>query len=391
MSYKSAYCNYLIIVLLSLSYSVFSQVKVYHVTQDVDLSDKQGVFYTLPRTVITVEVLVNKTEYYAGPYAAYAGKYLDLENVSTNDYNEYAISEIRLGSKSEPDPLHYYFAEFDSKAIKKNMAMVFTMSEAGLISGLDGNVQKPAIEENVSRLLDRENVYSGLFKYSAETNLYEKADTVIRKVVVDTVTVEKKYLDKKWVEKSTEQKAVEAANMVTKLRDNRFNLLTGYQEVAFDAGTMAYMDKQLKTLEDEYLSLFIGITVKKTLHYTFTVVPDPETDYSVIPIFVFSERTGVKEINAAGGEKINLKITVTDSLTNLKYVNDERNKSDKRDNGFCYRIPVSAKVSIELNNDLKASGIYQIAQFGSVSYLPPTISSVEFYPETGGVKNIIIE
>jgi len=70
---------------------------------------------------------------------------------------------------------------------------------------------------------------------------------------------------------------------------------------------------------------------------------------------------------------------------------NEREKSYKGDRGFSYRIPVMAKVSIEVNNDLKSSGVFPIAQFGSVTYLPSTISSVQFFPETGGIKNVIIE
>ncbi len=89
--------------------------------------------------------------------------------------------------------------------------------------------------------VEAESEYAGLFVFQAETNLYEKTDTVIRKVVVDTVTVEKMYFEKKWVEKSTEKKAVEAANMISKIRENRFNLITGYHEIAFDAGTMSYI------------------------------------------------------------------------------------------------------------------------------------------------------
>jgi hypothetical protein len=368
-----------------------AQVKVHHVIEGVNLNEKQGIYYALPRTVIRVDLTVNKTEYYAGPYAAYAGKYLDLENVSTNDYNEYLITEVSLDAGSEPDPEQFYFAEFDDKTIKESSAMLFSLSEAGLVTGLNSSLLKEDMKQNISKFEDKENVYAGLFNYSAETNLYERADTVIKKVVVDTVTVEKKYLDRKWVEKSTEQKAVEAANMVTKLRENRFNLLTGYQEVAFDAGTMAYMDKQLKMLEDEYLSLFIGITIKKTLHYTFTVLPDPEYDYSVIPVFVFSERSGVKDVSAPGGEKINLKIELSDPLANVMAANESREKSYKGDKGFCYRVPITAKVSIDVSSDLKATGTYQIAQFGSVTYLPTTISSVQFFPETGGLKNVIIE
>jgi hypothetical protein len=382
---------FLLIIIAMSIVPALAQVKVYHVTEGVNLNEKQGVYYALPRTVIKVNLTVNKTEYYAGPYAAYAGKYLDLENVSTNDYNEYLITEVSLDSGSEPDPEQFYFAEFDDKTIKESSAMLFSLSEAGLVTGLNSSLLKEDIKQNISKFVDKENVYAGLFNYSAETNLYERADTVVKKVVVDTVTVEKKYLDRKWVEKSTEQKAVEAANMVTKLRENRFNLLTGYQEVAFDAGTMAYMDKQLKTLEDEYLSLFIGITIKKTLHYTFTVLPDPEYDYAVIPVFVFSERSGIKDVTAAGGEKINLKIELSDPLANLMAANESRDKSYKGDKGFCYRVPITAKVSIDISGDLKATGSYQLAQFGSVTYLPTTISSVQFFPETGSLKNVIIE
>jgi hypothetical protein len=391
MIYKLFWRVNLFIIAASGNLPVNAQVKVFHVTQGTNLNEKQGIYYSLPRTLIRVDITVDKTEYYAGPYAAFAGKYLDLENVSTNDYNEYAITEVKLSSVAEPDPNQFYFAEFDDKTIKEGSGMLFSLSEAGLVSGIDGNVLKKDVKENISKFYDKDNAYADLFSYSAETNLYEKADTVIRKVVVDTVTVEKKYLDKKWVEKSTEQKAVEAANMVTKVRENRFNLVTGYQEVAFDAGTMAYMDKQLRILEDEYLSLFIGITVKKTLHYSFSVYPDPEHEFNVIPVFVFSERLGIKDVTAAGGEKINLKINLSDPLAGINAVNSEREKSFKGDKGFFYRIPVSAYVSLDVNNDLKASGIYQLAQFGSVTYLPATISSVQFHTETGGIKNLIIE
>lgn len=369
----------------------YAQIKVSHITDGVDLEGKSGLLYILPRTLIKVDITVNKTEYYAGPYAAYAGKYLDLENVSTNDYNEFAISEVKLSSMSEPDPAHFYFAEFDAKSVKKGSAMLLSLTEAGLITGFDGNAEKSKIEERITHLSDIQNIYAGLFGYSAETNLYERADTITKKVVVDTVTVEKKYVDKKWVEKSTEQKASEAAKMVTKLRDNRINLLTGYQEVAFDAGTMAYMDKQIKTLEDEYLSLFIGITVNKTLHYTFTILPESNTDFSEIPVFVFSDRTGIKDKSSPGGDLIKLKINLADSLGVISSAIDRKNKEAKGEKGFSYRIPAMARVSVEINSDLKSSGVFPISQFGVVDYLPPSFTNVRFSKETGGVMNVIIE
>jgi len=366
-----------------------AQVKVYHVAEGTNLTDKKGMYYALPQTLIKVDITVKKKEYFAGPYADYAGKYLDLENVSTSDYSEYTITEVGLTTISRPDPAHYYFAEFDDKTIKESSAMLFSLNEAGLVSGLDGNILKSTVKENITKVSDTQDAYTGLFRYSAETNMFEKTDTIISKVVVDTVTIVKKYLDRKWVEKTTEQKAVEAANMVTKIRENRFNLLTGYHEVAFDAGTMGYMANELKILEDEYLSLFTGIIIEKTLHYSFTILPELENETAGIPVFVFSERSGIKEPNSAGGEKIYLKIESSGLPSAMISINKEREKT--ADQGFCYRVPVTANVGLEINSDLKAYGTFQIAQFGSVTSLPSTISSVQFFPETGAIRNVIIE
>jgi len=370
---------------------VFAQVTVYHVDESLNVKDKNGVFYALPQTLIKVEISVIKTEHYAGPYSEFAGKYLDLEDVATNDYDEYAIIDVKLTNLAEPDPDQYYFAEFDEKTLKEDEAILFSLSEAGLASGINGTVSKKDIKESMTARIDTEDAYSGMFLYQAETNLYEKTDTSIRKVVVDTVTVEKMYFEKKWVEKSTEQKAVEAANMVSKLRENRFNLITGYHEIAYEAGTMSYMDQELQRMESEYLSLFTGIKIQKTLNYSFIVIPELTEDNTPIPVFVFSERSGIKDIGSAGGEKIYLDIETLMDNQQLSALTANRSQADKSNQGFYYRLPVSTKVSIEVGDDIKVEEVYQIAQFGTVTFLPATVSTVQFHPKTGGVKNILIE
>ena len=66
-------------------------------------------------------------------------------------------------------------------------------------------------------------------------------------------------LKRTMVEKSPEQKAREAADFISKIKEDRFNLLTGYQEVSYNQETLEYMDTQLKLLEKEYMKLFTGI------------------------------------------------------------------------------------------------------------------------------------
>lgn len=51
-------------------------------------------------------------------------------------------------------------------------------------------------------------------------------------------------------------KAREAADMISRIRESRFNLITGYQETNFSRETMEYMDKNLQRMLQDYISLF---------------------------------------------------------------------------------------------------------------------------------------
>ena len=367
------------------------QVKVYPVKSGTEPGDKPGIFYALPQTWIKVDIIVNKTEYLAGPYAEFAGKYLDLENVSTNDYSEYIISDVNLSTLAVPDPDNYYFVEIDDKTLKENKSVLITLSESGLASGVNGSLSETATKELTKGMIGEKSAYQDLFRYFAETNLYEKSDTVIRKVLVDTISVEKMYLEKRWVEKSSEQKAVEAANKISKIRESRYNLITGYQEIPNDAGAIAYMDQELKNLENEYMSLFAGITIEKTIRYSFTVLPGKDDFSGKIPVCIFSERSGVKDLNASGGERIYINFKTTEISQSLISAIKAREQVAKDNHGFYYRIPATSQVTLEVNDDMVLRGNFQIAQFGTVSYLPPTITAVQFHTETGGIKNLILE
>ncbi|MBM3437151.1 MAG: DUF4831 family protein, partial [Bacteroidetes bacterium] len=48
-----------------------SQIKAYRVTDGINLSDKKGIYYALPQTLLKVDITVEKKEYFAGPYADY--------------------------------------------------------------------------------------------------------------------------------------------------------------------------------------------------------------------------------------------------------------------------------------------------------------------------------
>jgi len=374
-------------IILMISSDINAQINVQHVTGGLNISNKQGLFYSLPQTAIQVDITINKTTNFAGPYADYAAKYLDLENVISTDQNKYEITEASMSTYAVPDPAQYYFIEFGDKA-KDEKALLLSLSESGLIMGVSSKTAKSAVKK---MLTDKIESDFDMFSYFAESNLHETTDTIIRKVVVDTVTVEKMYFDKRWVEKSDEQKAVEAANMISKIRESRYNLLIGYQEVAYDAGSISYMDKELKQMEQEYLSLFTGITISKVLHYTFSVIPNPASESSLIPVFVFSDRTGIKDVNASGGEKIYLRVSPSSTTDQIQNTIASLTDPAKSENGFYYRIPEVVTLSLELSNDIKIDEQFYLSQYGQVSVLPPSISTVQFHETTGSIKSIVVE
>ena len=153
---------------------------------------------------------------------------------------------------------------------------------------------------------------------------------------------------------------------------------------------MAYMDKQLVKMEEEFLSLFTGVTYQKHLSYTIAVNPSGEPAGSSMPVFVFSERSGVKDASASGGEKVSMSIEPLGDFGTIRSISDQRNGSGSN-HGFYYRIPVMAKVRLAISNDINAEGVFPISQLGAVAYLPPEVTSVQFHPETGAVKTILLD
>ncbi|GAB4316991.1 MAG: hypothetical protein Kow00127_08630 [Bacteroidales bacterium] len=363
---------------------VSGQVNVRRITSNMDPGDAQGLIYALPETRLRVDLEVRKVEYIAGPYAAYAAKFLDMEDVVTSDYDEYSIVDASISAVPVPDFQQLYFAEFTDKLSKEGQSVMMALTDAGLafqVSG-SGGLQKGQGAASLTMLND--TVQKDIFRYFAEKSIYQTYDTIIRRVVVDTITVEKMYLDKKWVARTDEEKAREAADKITQIRQARYNLISGYQEIPYEASTVAYMDTQLQKMEKEYMTLFTGISLTKTFHYTFFVTPKP--DEPTLPVCVFSERSGIRPVGASGGRTLNLHLSATSDVSMLTQLAAKRESVNSDARGFYYRIPVITQVSLELSNDLKVQGYFPVSQFGAVTYLPPSVTQLEFYESTGGIR-----
>jgi hypothetical protein len=356
---------------------------------------KEGVFFALPRTVVNINVKIDRIENYKGPYADFAMKLLGLKNVVSANTVDYKISEITITTSAEPDPDQYYFMDPGEKSSKSEAAGMITLSNSGVILGtipaaLDQAGEAILIKsQDQSDKNEEKDQFGELFKYSADVSVFEKVDTIIRKINLDTITVERQFYKRTVVEKSPEQKAKEAADFISKIKENRFNLLSGTQEVNYNQETLEYMDTQLKTMEKEYLKLFTGISLYKSLNFSYKYIPVPNQINKEIPIFKFLRSKGIIDLDESGGKIVTIKIQ---RVGNTNSVADYLNKAQKttKTQGLTYRIPEVARVTVKYDETIQETQCL-INQLGVVASLPAGKWKVIYHKETGGIKGLEVQ
>ncbi len=183
----------------------FAQINVLKIDNNTSPQTKEGIFYSLPRTVVKVEVTIDRVENYKGPYADYALRFLGLKNVVPANTIEYKIGEISITTSAEPDPDQYYFIELGEKISKGEKAGILSLTDAGVILGTLNDGSDSAASGMVKSLPapaeGERDAFGELFKYSADVSVFEKVDTIIRKFNIDTMTVERQYYKRTMVEK----------------------------------------------------------------------------------------------------------------------------------------------------------------------------------------------
>ncbi len=349
---------------------------------------KEGVYYALPRTHVTVDVSVVKTQSFRGPFAGYASRYLGMENVIRENSSSYEIRDIKISTFFEPDPDQFYFVEFMESGQQDDRQIMMELTEAGLIVDVNSPSEFNASGRMTYTMDEESNDYSKTFKYFPDQNLYEKVDTIIQQITQDTITIERKILKRKMVEKSTEQKAKEAADFILKVRDQKMNLITGYQETPYSKETLEYMYKELENIENDYMRLFTGLKTTQVLNYRYSYLP-PSNIYNIEePLFRFSTRHGVVDADFDDGQMVYLQVErQRNAHKMLEHIKSNFNAEQEK-NGFYYRMPEYARLTIKLGIVPKAEALYPISQFGVVNSLPAAYNKIRFYPSTGMIRTI---
>jgi hypothetical protein len=382
--YKIALLGLILIAITGCS----PKINVVKVSNAGEPSSKTGFYYALPRNYIKIDVVVNETELIKGPYADFAEKYLGLTNVINSSSTSYEISEYKIFCLSEPDPLHYYHVELPMILCKHMHDFKMQLTESGLIMNTTRLSDSVRLEKRSYTTEESENVYPDIFKSYTDPNLFEKLDTIIEKVKQDTGTIEKMTIKRSMVAKTPDQKAKDAADFIIKVKENRFNLISGFQEVNYDKETFQIMNNELEKLENEYRKLFTGISFTKKITYSFIYVPSETKTSDTAALFKFSKLKGVLDASNGYGESVYLKINTAGLTDSLKSFADKKSALELKSHGLYYRIPDYADVSIYFHSTDNLSARFLIPQFGVICSMPPNFNRYVFFPNTGAVNKV---
>ncbi len=330
-----------------------------------------GFYYSLPRTLLQVDLTVEKIEQIRGPLAEYTENYLGTNDFITSNSNSYKVLNLNIKTLYEADPNQVYYVQFPIERSKEEKVFTFQLSELGTLLAFD---HEESPEEQSQPTVDQTIIVmegSDDFQFHPDYHRKKKTDTITRKITIDTVSIERFLFKTSWVDKSTEDKANEAALQIANIRDARFNLLTGYQEVNYGE-SMKYMDYQLSKMESKYLELFLGKEVKTYENHSVYYLPKKNTVDGVL-------------LNLAGNSNVEISVTPRGNTALVPEAgSDVTNK-------LFYRIPEMVDIEISYNGIVLHRSSIPISQLGVVAAAPLTNTRTQFDPQTGSLTKIVRE
>lgn len=320
-------------------------------SQAVFAQDPAGaVVYSLPSTTLTFDVEAVQENFYAGPYAKYAAKYLGIQ-VREEDQTTCHISKVTMTPFIEADQAHRFVLDVPAASA----ASFLQLSSQGLIAFSDGSLGESGVWRFPSAGkgdFSDKGVVSNLL--TEETTLYRNGNTSYNHVSVQQNMV---------VEKSPEKRAAETAEIIFGLRKKRVQIITGDTDATYSGAAMGAAIDEITRLEKEYMTLFTGYSEFKDLHTRFEVVPQVGEVQKYVA-FRISETAGLVEADDLSGSPVVLELIPDDIASAATAVKPSKGTF------ATIRIPAICKVKLYKGADVLLQSRVPVYQLGIESYYP---------------------
>ncbi|MDO5570610.1 MAG: DUF4831 family protein [Bacteroidales bacterium] len=320
-----------------------------------------GLAYSLPTTMLEVEVQTTKISVKAGPYYKYAEKYLGVQEIVTEDMVTWELNSISLTPYSKPNKDESYVVKF-----KSGNPPSFYLTTDGILWSINSEPKQMAYpqQENIQADKKNENPY---YTVLSEEQLSAG---------------------------STAKMAEVAAKQIYRIRESKLNILTGdVDQLPADGESFKLIISQLEEQEAALTAMFIGTTKKEYITKKIQITPGTKDSKEIL--FRFSKYLGVVNSDDLGGAPIYLDYKVVENLSELTE-EQKKEKEKNKNKGVAYLLPGKAKVNILSGNKSLAESEIQVAQLGSVYQFPSNIfddkkmpAKALFNPISGGIIEVI--
>lgn len=311
--------------------------------------------YYLPQDVLLVDFTLQRTVYTPGPYAEYASQLLGVEPPSLQEATTWTILSVEISRSREPDRQQPFLVR---GYVPRSLGELHVLPEGALIPATweqDASLTPNAdpVEPLAPRFLDRA---ASPFVQPKKSTYYQ---TVAKDSSFVTIPVQRTVM----VQESLQQQAQAVAKTIFDLRARRLDLLGGEVEVTAGKHQLETMLRGIDCMEQQYLSLFIGLSQTDTLHQQVRYTPTTESSYDML--CRFSPTEGLRMTREATA----LPVVIALEPLEPKPVPDTV-EIHKLHNAYYYRVPRRVKVSLRVQHELLAEFITPVAQLGSLAIFP---------------------
>jgi len=350
----------LILFFWGMSLALFAQFYVAPITENYQPKN-QGFYFVLPKTLLKVDVVIEAELKIQGPFTDFAEQLLGL-NVINNTQTNYKLKKVTLDYAVVPDSNRSFFIELSKKQNSAEFLEKMLTPKPDVFKAFD--------TPNFS-YQSKEVEYPEFFKRYTEFSMVERIDTVWKTVMIDSIETLQPTFKKSVVTKPVSQKAQEAANFILQIRQNRYDLLSGSQEVAYSKETIEYLINELTALENNHQDLFTGITILQEEVHTLYIDPANINENQEIDLFGLDKNLGFST-KLYPDKKKNYSLRFDKLLNPEPFHRFAANTDPKKSAPTGVPILQAVPTNISLINNMNtliSFGIYPIYQFGILSIL----------------------
>jgi len=310
-----------------------------------DKHNEYGLVYTLPTTVLRIDVTAQRTVRKAGPYYQYAKKFIGTDNVIKEDSESWVITGVRVTPYGVPDLDNRYLMQ-----LKNGAVTYLCVDDNGMLLAVNKEIEDAPAQDLV------------LSKDPQEVKEKLKINEYLKYVNEDFIASQ-----------SSVKQAQMLAESLMEIRESKIALTRGTAEsMPQDGRQLELMLNSLSHQEAALTAAFAGISETETVtgSYAFT----PRGDGRNI-LFRMSDFAGFVEADDYSGDPVYLSVKIT-SQGKLPVDAKGVEKKLPKD-AVVYNVPGAAVITVSTLGNTLYEQEMEFSQFGVKFGLAPSLFSAK--------------